>query len=254
MRNYINEYPIGTLVIKTSHGVQYGIVIDRDFWLEEAAKEKSDDVENFLRAELENGIGFMIPILLFGKTIGSRLKRNGEDVSEEPYTQRYSYSNIGGDISKIKGGVKELLNTLWQIVEYFGHDAWYHEDVRDDVRILKAYLDSTFIIDLANPSGLQEMILLYEKALPRDKLPKNEVSIRIFKLYTEFLRWRNQCDKIGKFGKKKLAESDMLTKGYEILLNKAHDIDSSWPQGTLLQSEWWKTFGITYDPHATIVD
>lgn len=160
-------YPVGTVVLVNSFRPIYGIVIDREFWLQETAKEDLNDVEYFLDGEKKIGQNMMIPVFFFGNIIDDKLVEvDGENV-EKKYVKKHGYSNVGGDIHIIGGGVSQLLNIMWHIRQFTKGSVEYIEGALHDIKALDIYFDGGYDIksDKLSPA-YRSMITLYERALP----------------------------------------------------------------------------------------
>lgn len=158
-------YPIGTVVFVNSFRPIYGIVIDREHWLKAAFRENQDKERAFLRNE-RAGVA-MIPLLIFGDVVGKRSTVKEGDPNMEIYFQRYEYSNVGGDIHIISGGVAQLLNIIWHIRQFTKGSVEYVESTLHDIKALGIYLNGGYDIDSDKFSlAYISLIKLYEMALP----------------------------------------------------------------------------------------
>jgi hypothetical protein len=163
------DYILGTLVLKTGTSKGYGVVVDPKHWLAEARKEDSEKAGVFEAFCEEAGTDSMIPIMWFGHVIGSRVKTVDGDPHEEFYVERYTWSNVGGDITIIPR-FDRLQQTFHQMLLFFGgSNARYIEQCQQDLRCLKMYLEGGYDLESTGLSAYsREMIMLFEKAIPRE--------------------------------------------------------------------------------------
>jgi len=169
-QNKAEDFQLGTLVLKTGMEKGYGVVVNRTHWIKKADKEDPRKVDAFIKHEVEEGEGFMIPIMWFGCVISTRLINKGGDISEEPYVERYTFSNVGGDIVIIPR-FDRLETIISQMLLFYGgqnQTSGYMQDVRHDLEALKKYLAGDYDLDSPDLSSYyRDMIRLYEKAIPK---------------------------------------------------------------------------------------
>lgn len=158
--------PIGTIVRLASIPPVYGVVIDREIWLENAAKENHGEVDCFLRGEKDHGKGAMIPIFFLGDLIEIKLIKVDEELVEESYIQKYGYSNVE-NTRIITGGVSHLLYIIREIQDFAKGSIAYINSAFYKTKALEMYLNGGY--DLSNPGlpvGHKALIRLFEEALP----------------------------------------------------------------------------------------
>lgn len=87
--------PVGTIVKLSSPQPVYGIVIDREIWLENATKENLNEVYYFLEGEKERGKGSMTPIFFWEILSAIDLSKSARKFLWNPISK-----NVGIPISK----------------------------------------------------------------------------------------------------------------------------------------------------------
>lgn len=161
-------YSVGTVVWTNSSLPIYGVVINRDFWLQEAAKKDPRYADYFLKTEGKIGQGMVVPVFFLGDVISSRLLEDNEENIKERYLQKYSYTNTEGNGHIIGGGVAQLLNIIKHIQMFTRGSVKYIESAFHDATVLSIYFNGGYDLSPEGtmPAYSRGLIKLYEKALP----------------------------------------------------------------------------------------
>lgn len=161
------EYGNGTIIFKYSDEPMYGVVIDEDFWIAQAEKEDPQVAKDYLETDQK---WKLIPIFILGNVICQQFSnvKEGDVLFESVYLQRFTYSNVGGDIHRIQGGLPEIFNVLMQMIAFYGErSGGYASSVKKDLVFLSRYLYGNLNDGLATDnSARKKWFDFYSKALP----------------------------------------------------------------------------------------
>ncbi len=168
MKRFENiDFTEGTLVFLSGLPA-YGVVANKEAWIEEAEDEDLDKIVHFKVYEEAPSVE-VIPVFLFGNFIGSKLipKTKGQGFIEAPCLERFTYSNVGGDISIISR-IDRLQTIIWHQLTFYGNQVTeYAQQVSKELKVLKCYFEDQEVLSIP---GNVRLFKRFQKILPNGKL------------------------------------------------------------------------------------
>jgi hypothetical protein len=149
----------GTVIFLSGFPV-YGVVVDRQSWLKEVEKIDHEEASEFWEREKKLK---MIPFLILGSYIGTRVLRKDGSVFMRKYVQRWGSNNFGAHISFIRSP-EEFLQILRQGFHF--HGSRYLREVCSELEVLIDYLKNPSLKKGPGDASF-ELWNIFQKAIPQ---------------------------------------------------------------------------------------